>query len=217
MIHKTTEIILNDEKVNIDNNIVEMIKLLNDYGLKTDACCEYDTYRNGIFILFNKSVTDEVMNKFLDEFKLFHNLCNIKRGHTINNKYEWIINPDDYIYLLESLYDKLKPGYQYVEYYGTYKYGYIEPLTNEYDSIIKDLITLRDRKIISKEVNIRELIEDKYGEYLIKNPNGLNLYSLAFRINDRFYLEDDKDNLLMFKTREDCENYFKERDSKCNS
>lgn len=71
------QIILNDQCVEIDDMCVELVKLLNAHGFKTQFCCQGHTPYEDFMIIFDRSVTDgmiyelakayETTNDYLDE------------------------------------------------------------------------------------------------------------------------------------------------------
>lgn len=216
MMHKVAKIKLNGKDVSIDNNIVEMIQLLNQYGMKTDSCCEYDTYRQGIFILFNNEVTEEKMEKFLDEFPLFNRLVIIRKmgeDRSINpsdKRFTFVIQVDDYDTLLIGLYEKIKPGFLYVDRLFLYTYG----IDDRYKNLFKDMKRLQLLRInretiyidLYKEIDINLILGGLYELYSeIKN--------LCIRIYDSYYLFNDEDELIKL-TYDECIKYFENKELK---
>lgn len=65
--HKKIEMIIDNKKVQVDEGCVDLVTLFNHEGLKTKNSCQGDE-SNDFYIMFDDSVTDEMMENFISRF-----------------------------------------------------------------------------------------------------------------------------------------------------
>lgn len=64
--HKQKEIIINNEKIKVDEKIADIIYTLNECGYKTLYSCQGDRYNEG-YIKFDEKVDIEIVYAFLEK------------------------------------------------------------------------------------------------------------------------------------------------------
>jgi hypothetical protein len=70
-IHKQKEIIINNEKIKVDEKIADIIYNLNGWGYKTLYSCQGDRYNEG-YIKFDEKVDIEIVYSFLEKLLPYH-------------------------------------------------------------------------------------------------------------------------------------------------